>query len=85
MGIAANCVHQRLRQTLSVLATIAAIAPFSGFFCTVLGILDFLGGSAMSRAALLAKTANSIAEALVRTAMGILLATPTVWFFDWLS
>jgi biopolymer transport protein TolQ len=43
--IAANRVHQRLRQNLSVLATIAAPAPFIRFVGTVIGILDSFAAS----------------------------------------
>jgi biopolymer transport protein ExbB/TolQ len=38
----------------------------------------------MSRAAVLSMTANWIAEALVCSAMGVLVAVPTVWCFNWL-
>lgn len=83
--VAAGRLHQTLRQNLNALATISATAPFIGFFGTIIGILDSFGGSAMSRGALLARTANSLAEALVCTAMGILVATPTMCCFNWLS
>jgi biopolymer transport protein ExbB/TolQ len=80
--IATNCVHEHLRQGLSALGTIATTAPFVGFFGSVVGIADAFKGSAVSRATLLTNTANSIAEALVCSAMGMLVAIPTVWCFN---
>jgi biopolymer transport protein ExbB/TolQ len=38
----------------------------------------------MSRAAVLSMTANWIAEALVCSGFGVLVAVPTVWCFNWL-
>ena len=74
--------HEHLRQGLSALGTIATTAPFVGFFGTVVGIADAFKGSAVSRATLLTNTANSIAEALVCSAMGMLVVIPTVWCFN---
>lgn len=81
--IETNSVHERLRQGLNTLGTIATTAPLVGFFGTIIGILDSFRGISLSHATWLAMTAGSIAEALVCTAAGILVAVPTVWCFNW--
>jgi biopolymer transport protein TolQ len=82
--ISANAVHEQLRQGLSTLGTIATTAPLVGFFGTIFGILSSFRGVSMSRAAVLSMTANWIAEALVCSGFGVLVAVPTVWCFNWL-
>jgi biopolymer transport protein ExbB/TolQ len=82
--IAANRLHEQLREGLSTFGTIAASAPLVGFFGTCFGILGSFRGIGMSRATALGMTALSMAEALVCSAMGVLVAVPTVWCFNWL-
>ena len=82
--IAANRLHEQLREGLSTFGTIAVTAPLVGFFGTCFGILGLFRGIGMSRATALGMTALSMAEALVCSAMGVLVAVPTVWCFNWL-
>lgn len=82
--ISANRVHEHLRRGLSTFGTIATTAPLVGFFGTIFGILGSFRGVSMSRATYLGMTAGWIAEALVCSAMGVLVAVPTVWCFNWL-
>jgi biopolymer transport protein ExbB/TolQ len=82
--ISANRLHEQLREGLSAFGTIAATAPLVGFFGTSFGILGSFRGIGMSRATALGMTALSMAEALVCSAMGVLVAVPTVWCFNWL-
>jgi biopolymer transport protein ExbB/TolQ len=82
--ISANRLHEQLREGLSSFGTIAASAPLVGFFGTCFGILGSFRGIGMSRATALGMTALSMAEALVCSAMGVLVAVPTVWCFNWL-
>lgn len=76
----------RMRRGLWVLATIGATAPFVGLFGTVWGImrsfrdlgLDVEGGGSGGSAAVMA----GISEALIATAMGILVAVEAVVLYN---
>jgi biopolymer transport protein TolQ len=81
--IEASAFHERLRQGLNLLGTIATTAPLVGFFGTLIGICESFGGGSGTPAMWLARTASSLAQALVCTAAGILAAVPTVWIFNW--
>jgi len=80
--VAKNRIHERLRQGMRTLGTIATTAPLIGFCGTIIGICDSFHSFIGSKAAHLAHVANNIAEALVCTAAGILVAIPTVWCFN---
>lgn len=75
-------VHAKLKRGLSALATIASTSPFVGLFGTAIGILDAFKGCIGSRAMCLAMTAGAIAEALITTALGMLVAVPAVWCYN---
>ncbi len=81
--IEATAFHESLRQGLNLLGTIATTAPLIGFFGTLIGICDSFGGGSGTPAMWLARTASSLAQALVCTAAGILVAVPSVWIFNW--
>jgi len=72
-----------LRQGLPILGTIAATAPFVGLFGTVLGIIrafDSLGTTGGG----LASVSQGIAEALITTALGLFVAIPATWAYNFL-
>jgi biopolymer transport protein ExbB len=73
---------ERYDQRLSFLATIASNAPFIGLFGTVLGIIrsfkDLSGNIGEASSAVMA----GIAEALIATAVGLLVAIPAVVAFN---
>jgi biopolymer transport protein ExbB len=71
-------VHVEMKRSLCGLANIASTAPFVGLFGTVIGILNAFKGCGMARAACMAATAGAISEALVTTALGLLVAVPAV-------
>jgi biopolymer transport protein ExbB/biopolymer transport protein TolQ len=75
-------VHAELKRGLSGLATIGSTAPFVGLFGTVVGILNAFKGIATQKAAGLSAVAGGISEALVTTALGLLVAIPAVWAFN---
>ncbi len=77
--------HGELKQGLSGLATIGATAPFVGLFGTVLGIINAFRGSSATKAMVLAATAGGISEALVTTGLGLLVAVPSVWAYNYFS
>jgi len=71
-----NLELSRLNRSLSLLATAANTAPFIGLFGTVWGIMhSFQSIGAMSSVSL-ATVAPGISEALVATAMGLIVAIP---------
>ena len=77
--------HAELKQGLSGLATIGATAPFVGLFGTVLGIINAFRGSTVDKASALANAAGGISEALVTTGLGLLVAVPSVWAYNYFS
>ncbi len=64
------------------LATIGATAPFVGLFGTVIGIINAFAVMAKTQVPGIASVAAGIAEALVTTALGLLVALPAVWFHN---
>lgn len=76
-------VHAELERGLAGLATIGSTAPFVGLFGTVVGILHAFGKIAESKGSGgISVVAGGISEALVTTALGLLVAIPAVWAFN---
>src|SRR5512140_807879 len=71
-----------LKENLGVLATIGATAPFVGLFGTVLGIIHAFEGMAKSGGGI-ASVSAGIAEALITTAIGLFVAIPAVWAYNY--
>jgi biopolymer transport protein ExbB len=69
-------------QNLSVLATIGANAPFVGLFGTVLGIIKAFHDLSQQQGAGAQTVSSGISEALIATAIGILVAIPAVVAFN---
>src|ERR1700691_5924686 len=67
-------VHAEMKRGLSGLSTIGSTAPFVGLFGTVMGIINAFKGISASKATGLSAVAGGIAEALVTTALGLLVA-----------
>jgi len=82
---AAAIVHAELKRGIGGLATIGATAPFVGLFGTVVGIINAFQGIAQAKATGLAAVAGGIAEALVVTAVGLFVAVPAVWMFNYFT
>ncbi len=82
---ASAIVHAELKRGLSGLATIGATAPFVGLFGTVVGIINAFKGIAAEQATGLAAVAGGISEALVATALGLFVAVPAVWAFNYFT
>ena len=78
-------VHAELKRGLGGLATIGSTAPFVGLFGTVVGILNAFKGISQEKATGLAAVAGGISEALVTTAIGLLVAIPAVMMFNYLT
>ena len=71
-----------LKKGLGGLATIGSTAPFIGLFGTVMGIINAFTGMAQSGSGGLAAVSAGIAEALITTAFGLLVAIPAVMMFN---
>jgi biopolymer transport protein ExbB/biopolymer transport protein TolQ len=78
-------VHAELKRGISSLATIGSTAPFVGLFGTVVGIINAFKGIAVEKSAGLGAVAAGISEALVTTAVGLFVAVPAVWRFNYFS
>jgi biopolymer transport protein ExbB/biopolymer transport protein TolQ len=78
-------VHAELKRGLGGLATIGSTAPFVGLFGTVMGILNAFRGIQTEHATGLAAVAGGISEALVTTAIGLLVAIPAVMMFNYFT
>jgi biopolymer transport protein ExbB/TolQ len=75
----------RFERGLSVLATIASVAPFIGLFGTVLGIVHAFHQLAADMTHASTSVMSGISEALVTTAVGLLVAVPTLVAFNLLK
>jgi biopolymer transport protein ExbB len=74
-----------LKRGLGGLATVASAAPFVGLFGTTVGIISAFVSMAESGQGGLAAVSAGIAEALVTTAFGILVAVPAVMLFNYFT
>ncbi len=73
------------KRGLSGLATIGSTAPFVGLFGTVFGIINAFRGMKNAESAGIAAVAGGISEALFATALGLLVAVPAVWLFNYFT
>lgn len=73
---------ENFKKGLSGLATIGSTAPFVGLFGTTFGIINAFQGMAKEENAGIGAVAAGISEALVTTALGLLVAVPAVWFYN---
>ncbi|MGE4295111.1 MAG: MotA/TolQ/ExbB proton channel family protein [Campylobacterales bacterium] len=74
------CYDSAVKESTSGLTTLSAIAstsPFVGLFGTVVGVLQAFAG--FKEGVTLSIIAPAISEALVVTAMGIVVAVPAYW------
>src|SRR5271155_1495493 len=78
-------VHAELNRGISSLATVGSTAPFVGLFGTVLGIINAFKGIATQKSTGLGAVAGGISEALVTTAVGLFVAVPSVWMYNYFT
>ncbi len=74
-----------VRRGMSVLASVGSVAPFVGLLGTVVGIIEAFAGIAKTGSGGLGAVSAGIAEALVVTALGLLVAIPAVLMFNLLT
>ncbi|HEV3215389.1 MAG TPA: MotA/TolQ/ExbB proton channel family protein [Vicinamibacterales bacterium] len=74
-----------LKKGVAALATIGATAPFVGLLGTVVGVINAFVGIASTGSGGIGAVSAGIAEALIETALGLLVAIPAVWFYNYLT
>jgi len=78
-------VHAELKRGVSALATIGSTAPFVGLFGTVVGIINAFKTMAAQKTPGIGAIAGGISEALVTTAIGLFVAVPAVWMYNYFT
>jgi biopolymer transport protein ExbB len=82
---AAALTTSDLKKGVSTLATIGSTAPFVGLLGTVVGVINAFVGIASTGSGGIGAVSAGIAEALVETALGLFVAIPAVWFYNYLT
>ncbi len=77
-------VQIRMQSGMAVLATIGSTAPFVGLFGTVWAIYTALVKIGASGQASIDRVAGPVGEALIMTAIGLAVAVPAVFGYNWL-
>lgn len=86
-----SCEHYLDEQEVSIekgmsgIATVVALSPMLGLLGTVWGVLDAFADMGTAGSANLMTIAPSISSALVTTVIGLLIAIPGVFAFNYLS
>jgi biopolymer transport protein ExbB len=80
-----NSINAKLASGLPFLATVGATSPFIGLFGTVVGIYNALIAIGISGSASIDKVAGPVGEALIMTALGLLVAVPAVLAYNYLQ
>ena len=80
-----HTINAKLAGGLPFLATVGATAPFVGLLGTVIGIYRALINIGMAGSASIDKVAGPVGEALIMTAIGLLVAVPAVFAYNWLQ
>lgn len=80
-----EALNADVRRGMGLLASVGSVAPFVGLLGTVVGIIDAFQGIAREGSGGLGAVSAGIAEALVVTALGLLVAIPAVLAFNFLT
>ena len=79
-------VLAEFKRGLGVLGTVGSTAPFVGLLGTTMGIVNaFVGMAAQGASGGLAGISAGIAEALITTAFGLMVAIPAVWAYNYFT
>ncbi len=79
-----GAIASRLSTGLALLATVGSTAPFVGLFGTVVGIYRALIKIGAAGQASIDAVAGPVGEALIMTALGLIVAVPAVMAYNWL-
>jgi biopolymer transport protein ExbB/biopolymer transport protein TolQ len=75
----------RFRRGMGLLATVGSTAPFVGLLGTTMGVVNAFTGMAEAGSGGLAAISAGIAEALITTALGLFVAIPAVWLYNYFT
>src|ERR1017187_9107474 len=78
-------VHAEMKRGVSTLATIGSTSPFVGLFGTVVRIIHAFQGISTNKNVGLAGVSKGISEALITTAIGLFVAIPAVWMYNYFT
>ncbi len=76
--------NSKLQGGVAFLASVGSTSPFVGLFGTVWGILNALINIGMSGQPSIDKVAGPVGEALISTAIGLMVAVPAVLLYNFL-
>jgi biopolymer transport protein ExbB len=79
-----GAIASKLSTGLALLATVGSTAPFVGLFGTVVGIYRALIRIGAAGQASIDAVAGPVGEALIMTALGLIVAVPAVMGYNWL-
>ncbi len=85
LTVASTSAKQRMELGLTFLGTVGSNAPFVGLFGTVLGIIKAFRDLSLETEAASSAVMAGISEALVATAVGLLVAIPAVVAYNYLK
>jgi biopolymer transport protein ExbB len=74
-----------LKKGIPSLATIGATAPFVGLLGTTLGVINAFHSIEATGSGGLGAISGGISEALVKTALGLFVAIPAVWMYNYFA
>lgn len=80
-----DIINSQLNGGLAFLASVGATAPFIGLFGTVVGIYRALIKIGAAGQASIDAVAGPVGEALIMTALGLVVAVPAVLAYNWLQ
>ncbi|MCW4463310.1 MotA/TolQ/ExbB proton channel family protein [Sphingomonas sp. BT-65] len=80
-----DSINSQLNGGLAFLATVGSTAPFIGLFGTVVGIFRALIKIGAAGDASIGTVAGPVGEALIMTALGLVVAVPAVLAYNWLQ
>ena len=76
--------NSRIQGGIAFLGSVGSVAPFVGLLGTVMGILKALIGIGVAGQASIDKVAGPVGEALIMTAIGLMVAVPAVLCYNYL-
>jgi biopolymer transport protein ExbB len=79
-----GAITSKLSNGMAFLATVGSTAPFVGLFGTVIGIIRALIRIGSAGQASIDAVAGPVGEALIMTAIGLVVAVPAVMQYNWL-
>lgn len=80
-----DAINAKLGTGLAFLATVGSTSPFVGLLGTVIGIYRALIKIGATGSADIASVAGPVGEALIMTALGLVVAVPAVMGYNWLQ